>query len=56
MGRSGKRGREEAETYDSDGGFVSNEEKAPKKKSKKETASKADDENPSWEVSRSNSP
>jgi len=53
---TGKRGREEAETYDSDGGFVSNDDgNAPKKKSRKEQAApqskaKAGDEK-IWEVS-----
>ena len=51
MGKSGKRGREEAETYDSDGGFVSNDEgTAPKKKSKVTTNSKGNEESTFWEV------
>ena len=51
---SGKRGREETETYDSDGGFVSNDDSAPKKKSKKgQAASKVGDgDGEFWEVSR----
>jgi hypothetical protein len=52
-----KRSREEAETYDSDGGFVSNDDgNAPKsKKSKKASASKggSGDGERFWAVSKS---
>jgi hypothetical protein len=54
MGKFGKRGRDEIETYDSDGGFVSNDDgNAPKKKTKKAqtgTKGKGDSENKFWEV------
>lgn len=52
----GKRGHEETETYDSDGGFVSNDDgSAPKsKKSKKAAPAKnGTSESKMWEVSAS---
>jgi len=55
-----KRSREEAETYDSDGGFVSNDDgNAPKsKKSKKASASKASSggEDQFWALSSGRNP
>lgn len=55
MARTGKRGREESETYNSDGGFVSNDDgNAPKKKSKKAQAEQKskiqDSDEKFWEV------
>lgn len=50
----GKRGHEEVETYESDGGFISNDDgNAPKTKKSKKAASKAkaDSESKFWEVS-----
>jgi len=55
----GKRGHEDVETYDSDGGFVSNDDgNAPKSKKSKKAASKAKDKNESkfWELSCSKTP
>jgi len=49
----GKRGHEEVETYESDGGFVSNDDgEAPKSKKSKKAATKAKgkDESKFWEV------
>jgi hypothetical protein len=50
----GKRGHEEVETYESDGGFISNDDgNAPKSKKSKKVAAKAKDKTESmfWEVS-----
>lgn len=49
----GKRGHEEVETYESDGGFISNDDgNAPKSKKSKKVATKATgkDESKFWEV------
>jgi len=55
----GKRGHEDVETYESDGGFISNDDgKAPKTKKSKKAASnaKANSESKFWELSSSNTP
>ncbi|TVY33659.1 putative RNA polymerase II transcriptional coactivator [Lachnellula occidentalis] len=57
----GKRGHEEVDTYESDGGFISNDDgKAPKSKKSKKAASastaKASSESKFWELSSSNTP
>jgi hypothetical protein len=56
MAKTGKRGHDEVETYDSDGGFVSNDDgNAPKskktKKARPAAKSKSNADNKSWEVS-----
>ncbi|TVY89089.1 putative RNA polymerase II transcriptional coactivator [Lachnellula willkommii] len=55
----GKRGHEEVETYESDGGFISNDDgNAPKTKKSKKAASKAkaNSESKFWELSSSKTP
>ena len=52
MVKSGKRGREDGDSYDSDGGFVSNDEAPKSKKTKKAGGSSKDGpENKFWGVS-----
>jgi len=55
MAKTGKRGRHEVETYDSDAGFVSNDDgNAPKSKKTKKAQpaakSKGNADSKSWEV------
>lgn len=52
MVKASKRTREDADTYESDGGFVSNDDgQAPKSKKNKKGASNSDTkDSPSWEV------